>query len=157
MVRPLLSQKARRPGSRSDTDEIAGMTCPRLPPRQPCAMVNAERGAFVSIQSNICHREHPMKSPQTPESGSVSFRLAKNDLALIDRAANTLGQSRAAFVRAVAKQAAEEVLHDDPHLSMSTEGFDAFMRAVSAPAAQVPEMVTSLCRKAPWDKEAIES
>ena len=157
MVRPLLSQKARRPGSRSDTDEIAGMTCPRLLPRQPYAMVNAERGAFVSIQSDICYRAHPMKSPRTPESGSVSFRLAKHDLALIDRAANTLGQSRAAFVRTVAKQAAEEVLHDGSHLTMSAEGFEAFMRAVSAPAAQVPEMVNLLRRKAPWDKEATES
>ena len=98
-----------------------------------------------------------MKSPRTPKSGSVSFRLAKHDLALIDRAANTLGQSRAAFVRTVAKQAAEEVLHDGSHLTMSAEGFEAFMRAVSAPAAQVPEMVTLLRRKAPWDKEATKS
>ena len=98
-----------------------------------------------------------MKSPRTPKSGSVSLRLAEYELALIDRAANTLGQSRAAFVRTAAKQASEEVLHDSSHLSMSAEGFEAFMRAVSAPAAKVQGMVTSLCRKAPWDKEATES
>jgi hypothetical protein len=32
---------------------------------------------------------------------------------------------------------------------MSTEGFEAFVQAVSAPAQPVPEMVTSLRRKAP--------
>lgn len=143
-------------GSRSDNDEIAGFTRPRLLPRQPCAMVIAEHIAIVSIQSDICHREQPMKSPCTPKSGFVSFRLVEHDLALIDRAANTLGQSRAAFVRTAAKQAAEEALHHGSHLTMSADGFEAFMRAVSASPAQVPEMVTSLCRKAPWDDEATE-
>ena len=98
-----------------------------------------------------------MKSPRTPKSGALSLRLAEHELALIDRAANTLGKSRAAFVRTAAKQAAEEVLHEGSHLTMSAEGFEAFKRAVSAPAAQVPEMLTLLCRKAPWDKEATES
>ena len=86
----------------------------------------------------------------------ASFRLAKHDLALIDCAATTLGQSWAAFVDTFAKKSAEEVLHDGSHRTTSAEVFEAFMRAIAAPVVPVPEMVTSLCRKAPWDQEATE-
>ena len=133
-----------RQSARSDGDEITDMTCPRLPLRQPYAIVNAECEVFVCIQSDVCYREHPMKSPRSPNRGLYPFDWQKHKIALIDRAAGTLRQSRAFFVRTVAKQAAEEVLHAGSHLSMSPKGFGAFMRAVSAPAAKMPEMMASL-------------
>jgi len=34
---------------------------------------------------------------------------------------------------------------------MSPKGFNAFMAAISAPAAAVPEMVALFNRKAPWE------
>ena len=36
---------------------------------------------------------------------------------------------------------------------MSPEGFEAFVQAISTTAAPVPEMVASLRRKAPWEKD----
>jgi len=39
---------------------------------------------------------------------------------------------------------------------MSPDGFEAFVQAISAPPAPVPEMVASLRRKAPWEKGAAQ-
>src|SRR5271157_1238564 len=80
-------------------------------------------------------KEHPL-----------SMRLPQSDIAIIDRAAGLKGRSRTDFVREAAVRAAEEVLMESTLVRMSTEGFEAFVQAVSAPAAPVPEMVASLCR-----------
>jgi uncharacterized protein (DUF1778 family) len=82
----------------------------------------------------------------------LSMRLPEGDIAIIDRAADLRGRSRTDFVRDAAVRAAEEVLMESTLLRMSPEGFEAFIQAVSAPAAPVPEMVASLRHKAPWEK-----
>lgn len=82
----------------------------------------------------------------------LSMRLPEGDIAIIDRAAGLRGRSRTDFVREAAVRAAEEVLMESVLLRMSPGGFAAFVRAVSAPAAPVPEMEASLRRKAPWEK-----
>ncbi|MDD2704398.1 MAG: DUF1778 domain-containing protein [Acidocella sp.] len=83
----------------------------------------------------------------------LSMRLPEGDIAIIDRAADLRGRSRTDFVREAAVRAAEEVLMESTLVRMSPEGFEAFVHAVSAPAAPVPEMVASLRRKAPWEKD----
>ena len=50
-------------------------------------------------------------------------------------------------------RAAEEVLMESMLLRMSPDGFAAFLKVVSAPAAPVPEMVASLRRTAPWEED----
>ena len=82
----------------------------------------------------------------------LSMRLPEGDIAIIDRAADLRGRSRTDFVREAAVRAAEEVLMESTLVRMSTEGFEAFIQAVSTPAAPVPEMVASLRRDAPWVK-----
>lgn len=82
----------------------------------------------------------------------ISMRLPEADIALIDRAAGLRGRSRTDFVREAAVRAAEHVLMDNLPVRMSSEGFAAFMAAVSAPAAPVPEMVELLGRPAPWER-----
>jgi uncharacterized protein (DUF1778 family) len=82
----------------------------------------------------------------------LSMRLPEGDIAIIDRAADLRGRSRTDFVREAAVRAAEEVLMESTLLRMTPEGFEAFVQAISAPAAPVPEMVASLRRKAPWEK-----
>ncbi|MGC9271923.1 DUF1778 domain-containing protein [Acidiphilium sp.] len=84
----------------------------------------------------------------------LSMRLPEGDLAIIDRAADLRGRSRTDFVRDAAVRAAEEVLMESALLRMTPEGFKAFVKAVSAPAAPVPEMVASLRHKAPWERGA---
>ena len=82
----------------------------------------------------------------------LSMRLPEGDIAIIDRAADLRGRSRTDFVREAAVRAAEEVLMESTLVRMSEEGFDAFIQAVSGPAAPVPEMLASLRRGAPWEK-----
>src|SRR3982074_2324639 len=91
----------------------------------------------------VKRKEHPL-----------SMRLPEADIAIIDRAAGLRGRSRTDFVREAAVRAAEEVLMESTLIRMSPEGFEAFVRAISAPAVPVPEMVTSLRRTAPWRRVA---
>ncbi|RIV77922.1 type II toxin-antitoxin system TacA family antitoxin [Pelagerythrobacter aerophilus] len=85
-------------------------------------------------------KEHPL-----------SMRLPETDIAIIDRAARLRGRSRTDFVRDAAVRAAEDVLMEAMPIRMSEEGFEAFMAAVSGPAAPVPEMVELFRRSAPWE------
>jgi uncharacterized protein (DUF1778 family) len=81
----------------------------------------------------------------------ISMRLPEADIAMIDRAAGLRGRSRTDFVREAAVRAAEDVLMENRLIRMSPEGFAAFMAALSAPAAPVPEMVELTKRPAPWE------
>jgi uncharacterized protein (DUF1778 family) len=85
-------------------------------------------------------KEHPL-----------SMRLPEADIAIIDRAATLRGRSRTDFVRDAAVRAAEDVLMESVPIRMSSAGFKAFMAALSAPAAPVPEMVELFRRTAPWE------
>ena len=90
------------------------------------------------MASTAKRKEHPL-----------SMRLPETDIAMIDRAADLRGRSRTDFVREAAVRAAEEVIMESTLVRMSPQGFDAFMAAIAAPAAAVPEMVDLLKRKAP--------
>ena len=85
-------------------------------------------------------REHPL-----------SMRLPEADITVIDRAAALRGRSRTDFVREAAVRAAEEVVLEQTLVRMSEAGFAAFVEAVTAPAAPVPELVELFRRKAPWE------
>lgn len=93
---------------------------------------------------------------RSPNSVAIHLQLTELEVALIARAASLRGQSRTAFVRAAAKQAAADALNDGSSWRMSAEAFEAFTRAVSAPAAPVPEMLASLRRKAPWEQDPVK-
>ena len=82
----------------------------------------------------------------------LSMRLPEADIAIIDRAAILRGRSRTDFVREAAVRAAEEVVLEAMPIRMSASGFDAFMAALAAPPAPVPEMVELLRRPAPWEQ-----
>jgi uncharacterized protein (DUF1778 family) len=81
----------------------------------------------------------------------LSMWLSEADIAVIDRAAILRGRSRADFVRTAAIDAAEDVLAERPDVRMSPDGFKAFMKALSEPAAPIAEMVELLRRPSPWD------
>jgi uncharacterized protein (DUF1778 family) len=94
-----------------------------------------------------------MFMPRSPERKEhpLSMRLPEADIAMIDRAAILRGRSRTDFVRDAAVRAAEDVLMESAPIRMSPAGFKAFVAALSAPAAPVPEMVELFRRKAPWE------
>ena len=92
-----------------------------------------------------------MPSSATRKDHPLSMRFPPGDLAVIDRAADLRGRSRTDFVREAAVRAAEEVLVESTVTRMGPESFEAFMAAIAAPGAPVPEMVELFRRKAPWD------
>ena len=81
------------------------------------------------------------------------MRLPEADIAVIDRAAALRGRSRTDFVREAAVRAAEEVVLEQTLVRMGEGGFAAFVEAVTAPAAPVPELVALFRRKAPWETQ----
>ena len=83
----------------------------------------------------------------------LSMRLPEADVAIIDRAAGMRGRSRTDFIREAAVRAAEEAILETWLIRMSADGFAAFLKALSAPAAAVPEIVELMGRKAPWETE----
>lgn len=87
-------------------------------------------------------KEHPL-----------SMRLPEADVAIIDRAASLRGRSRTDFIREAAVRAAEETIVETTLVRMSADGFSAFLQAVSAPPAAVPEMIELLKREAPWEPD----
>lgn len=82
----------------------------------------------------------------------LAMRFPDDDLAIIDRAASQRGRSRTDFVREAAVRAAEEALMDNVMIRMSPSGFEAFVSALDAPPAPVPELVELLKRPAPWEQ-----
>jgi uncharacterized protein (DUF1778 family) len=81
----------------------------------------------------------------------LSMRLLEADIAVIDRAAGLRGRSRTDFIREAAVRAAEEAIIETALVRMTPKGFEAFLKALSAPPRPVPEMVELLKRKAPWE------
>ena len=82
----------------------------------------------------------------------LSLRLPEADLALIDRAAKKKGRSRTDFMRDAAVKEAEEVIFSNSVIQMSEVGFEAFVKAIEAPAKPVDALLKVLQRKAPWEK-----
>jgi uncharacterized protein (DUF1778 family) len=95
--------------------------------------------------------ERYMTHAQTKDH-PLSLRLPQADLALIDRAAKLKGSSRTEFMRDAAVREAETLILDRTMITMSAEGFKAFLDEIDSPAKPIPEMVELLKRKAPWEK-----
>ena len=101
---------------------------------------NSQLETVIAMPRSSVKKEHPL-----------SMRLPEADIAMIDRAAGLRGRSRTDFVREAAVRAAEEVLMERTLVRMSSAGFKAFVAALAAPAAPVPEMVELLKRPTPWE------
>jgi uncharacterized protein (DUF1778 family) len=82
---------------------------------------------------------------------SLSIRLPRPDIAIIDRAATLRGCSRAEFVREAAVRAAEDVLMEAASIQVSSAGFKSFTEVLSQSARPVPEIVELVRRTAPWE------
>ena len=87
------------------------------------------------------------------KTNSLSLRLTAADLAIIDRAANRRGFSRADFVRGAALRAAEHMLMEASPMRLHPAAFRAFLEVLSKPATPVPELTELLRRKVPWESE----
>lgn len=81
------------------------------------------------------------------------MRLSEADIAIIGRAARRRGHSRTRFVHDAAVRAAEEAIMEDALVRLSPAAFKVFAAVIAAPHGPVPQIVETLKRKAPWERE----
>ncbi|CAM5289996.1 hypothetical protein ATER59S_00522 [Aquamicrobium terrae] len=94
-----------------------------------------------------------MATTATRKETSVSMRFRDDDLTIIDRGADLLGLSRTEFMRRSALNEAQTAILNETVIRVSPEAYDAFIEAISTPAAALPPKVTErLRRAAPWDR-----
>ncbi len=83
----------------------------------------------------------------------VSMRFRDDDLTIIDRGAELLGLSRTEFMRRAALREAQAAILKESVIRLSPDAYDAFMQAISAPAAAAPlKAAERLRRAAPWER-----
>ncbi|MER8751168.1 DUF1778 domain-containing protein [Mesorhizobium sp. M1050] len=84
---------------------------------------------------------------------SVSMRFRSDDLTIIDRGAELLGLSRAEFMQRAALHEARAAILNETVIRVSPQAYDAFMQAITAPAApSPPKAAERLRRSPPWDR-----
>ncbi|MER9565432.1 MULTISPECIES: DUF1778 domain-containing protein [unclassified Mesorhizobium] len=84
---------------------------------------------------------------------SVSMRFRSDDLTIIDRGAELLGLSRTEFMRRAALHEAQTAVLNETVIGLSPDAYDAFMQAISPPAAAPsPKAAERLRRSAPWER-----
>lgn len=81
------------------------------------------------------------------------MRFRDYDLTIIDRGAELLGLSRTEFMRRAALHEAQAAILNECVIRLSPNAYDAFMQAISAPAAAPPPKAAErLLRAAPWGR-----
>jgi uncharacterized protein (DUF1778 family) len=98
-------------------------------------------------------QERAMAMPTPRKETPVSMRFRDDDLTIIDRGAELLGLSRTEFMRRAALHEAQTAILDETVIRVSPDTYDAFMTAISAPAAAPPPKAAErLRRSAPWER-----
>ena len=97
--------------------------------------------------------ENRSKPRQGQSEASISMRISRRTLDLIDDAACIAGKSRTEFVLDCARRHAIDVLLDQRLFVLDDDRHDAFMRALDdppLPSARLKQLMRS--DKAPWDR-----
>jgi uncharacterized protein (DUF1778 family) len=98
-------------------------------------------------------QEHAMATTAPRKETPVSMRFRDDDLTIIDRGAELLGLSRTEFMRRAALHEAQAAILNETVIRLSPDAYEAFMQAISAPAAAPPPKAAErLRRSAPWDR-----
>lgn len=83
---------------------------------------------------------------------TINIRVQSRQVSIIDQAAETLGQSRSAFILERSVQAAEAVLLDQRLFVVDAATYEAFEAALDAPSRPNPKLAALLSQRAPWYK-----
>jgi len=82
----------------------------------------------------------------------VNLRMPTATRDLIDDAADALGKTRTAFIIESSRREAIDVLLDRRLFSLNESQFDAFVKALDAPAAPNAKLKRLMASKAPWER-----
>lgn len=93
-----------------------------------------------------------MANPTALRETNINLRAQAADKALIDRAAELLGQSRSSFMLEASVQRAQTVLADQTRFVLDEPRLEAFLDVLDAPLPD-PEAVRRLLARTPaWER-----
>lgn len=101
----------------------------------------------------VSPRRQPNRRPKSGKpkaSNVINIRADAATRALIDGAAEKLGQNRTEFMLGIARARAQEVLLSQTHIVLSDADWSNFQKALEAPPAPTEELVKLLASRAPW-------
>jgi len=87
-----------------------------------------------------------------PASEMINIRVPATKKALIDRAAETISQTRSSFMLEASISRAETILADRTHFVLSDEQMTRFHAALEAPLPDPAALLQLLTRRTPWTK-----
>lgn len=100
---------------------------------------------FSTIRTGL-YKEHIIKSDIL-----LNIRATKDQLELINTAADLLYKSRTDFILEVACQAAENVIMAHQVFTLNDEQYAEFIHILDAPVSVTPALNALLARKPRWD------
>ena len=83
---------------------------------------------------------------------TLNLRIPPAERNLIDRAAESAGKTRTAFILEAARRAAEEALLDRALMVVSPEAHDEFLKRLDRPAKPSERLRRTMRSTAPWRK-----
>jgi len=84
----------------------------------------------------------------------LNIRIPSETRQLIDRAAESKGQTRTEFMLNASRSAAEETLLDSALFQVSPEAFQAFLERLDAPPAPSERLIRLMNRTPAWERDA---
>jgi uncharacterized protein (DUF1778 family) len=93
----------------------------------------------------------PATKPNTRRSSTLQIRIARDDKALVQQAADLAGVSLSEFVVATVRARAQDAVLDRRVYVMSPAGFDAFMALVRDPPKLPKAAKARFARKRVWE------
>jgi len=94
-----------------------------------------------------------METPrETKRDAVINVRLSTKLRDLIDSAAAVVGKTRTDFILESARKHAVDVLLDQKLFALDTAQYEAFLRALDAPAQPNARLKQLLASKSPWQK-----
>jgi uncharacterized protein (DUF1778 family) len=82
----------------------------------------------------------------------INIRVPAAKKALIDRAAETISQTRSSFMLDASIDRAETILADRVHFALSDQQMKRFHAALEAPLPDPAALLQLLTRRSPWAK-----
>jgi uncharacterized protein (DUF1778 family) len=90
-----------------------------------------------------------MGSVQSVRQGRINMRVSDHQERVLRAAADLSGETLTGFVLSVATERAEQVLERTQRISLSAEAFGRFVKALDAPAAEMPTLRRYVCEQSP--------
>ncbi|WP_027795985.1 type II toxin-antitoxin system TacA family antitoxin [Paraburkholderia acidipaludis] len=93
-------------------------------------------------------------APKNEVREPLNIRIPLETRQIIDRAAESKGQTRTEFILNASRSAAEEALLDSVLFQVSPEAFQAFLERLDAPPSPNERLIRLMNRAPAWERDA---